>query len=89
MDAKEFSKKIFSESDTDYGILPPPTDAQKGLNVLIDHFLGEDWYAAVSMHQEQINSEAIYMILMNNPRRKPFKTRIKNIIIEVKKIWKS
>lgn len=50
-----------------YGMLPVPTNAQYGLHILIQHFLGESWYTPISMHQEQVNTEAIYEILRLYP----------------------
>jgi len=69
MEAEEFALKALDESEKDYGMFPPPTKAQDGLNILIDHFLGEDWYSVNPIHREQINTEAIYEILLANPRR--------------------
>lgn len=61
---------MLEKSDFDYGIFPPPTEAQEGLNILIKHFLGEDWYTANPISQEQVNTEAIYQILENHPKKK-------------------
>ena len=61
--AKKFREELLAKSDKDYGICPPPIEAQEGLNVLIKHFLGEDWYVMMSISQEQVNAEAIYQIL--------------------------
>ena len=70
MNTKEFSKHLLEESEEDYGICPPPLEAQKGLNILIEHFLGKDWYVALSVSTEQVNSEAVYSILLNYPKKK-------------------
>jgi hypothetical protein len=50
----------------DYGLCPPPIEAQKALDILTKHFLGEDWYVSLSMGREQVNAEAVYDILSNN-----------------------
>lgn len=46
----------------DYGICPPPMDAQVALNELCRHFLGDDWYTVMPMSQEQVNTEVVYEI---------------------------
>lgn len=46
----------------DYGIYPPPMNAQIALNELCRYFLGEDWFSTLSMHNEQINTEIVYEI---------------------------
>lgn len=40
----------------DYGIFPPPMDAQTALNELCRYFLGDDWYTADAIHPEQVNT---------------------------------
>lgn len=71
MDAEKFKQIVLDNADKDYGVCLPPTDAQYGLNILINHFLGEDWYVVMPISQEQVNTEAIYEILKKYPRRKP------------------
>lgn len=68
MKAEEFRKQLLKNSDTDYGLCCPPTKAQDGLNILITHFLGENWYTTTPMNGEQVNSEAIYEILKQNEK---------------------
>lgn len=52
----------------DYGIFAPPTEGQEGLNILIHHFLGEDWYDTSGVTSTtQVNTEAIYQILKKYP----------------------
>lgn len=43
----------------DYGIMPPPMDAQVALNELCRYFLGEDWYTVNPVSQEQVNTEIV------------------------------
>ena len=78
MNAEEFKKQLLNDSK-DYGLCPPPTNAQDGLNILIDHFLGEDWYSTMPMSQEQVNSEAIYEILQKTSKNKTIKFMGKTI----------
>jgi len=51
------------EHDVDCGLFHPPTSAQKAVNVLIEHFLGKDWYTVNPVNQEQVNTEAVIQIL--------------------------
>lgn len=72
MRAEEFIKIVedMDEKGSEYyGIFPPPTNAQFGLDVLIKHFLGDDWYS-ISTNTMQGNTEAIYDILKKYPKRR-------------------
>lgn len=80
MEAEEFKKRILSENKGDYEPCPPPINAQKGLNILIKHFLGDDWYTTMPISTEQANAEAIYEILRDYPRKKTLKFRLKNML---------
>lgn len=82
MDAEKFLELSFSESEKDYGIFLPPTESQKGLTILIHHFLGENWYTANPVSHEQVNTEAIYLILKKYPisRKNPKKKSLKNLL---------
>lgn len=73
MEAEKFKQMTLDKSKKSYGMCPPPTKAQDGLNILINHFLGEDWYMTMPVSQEQVNTEAIYNILSLFPRKKAFK----------------
>ena len=55
----------------DCGIFAPPTDAQKAMSLLIDFFLGDDWYVAYSCNSRQVNTEALGAI-MDHPGNKSF-----------------
>ena len=57
----------------------PPTQAQEGIDILIKHFLGDNWYC-ISTNNEQANTEAIYEILQKYPRKS-----IGNVI---KRLWR-
>lgn len=46
----------------DYGIFPPPMDAQVALNELCRFFLGDDWYCVTPIHTAQVNTEIVYEI---------------------------
>lgn len=70
MTPEEFTKQLYESVEEDYyGIFPPPTEAQHGLDILIKHFLGKDYYT-ISTTNGQANSEAIYEILKRYPMRK-------------------
>lgn len=70
INAEEFIKYELEKSDKDYGLCPPPTNAQEGLDILIKHFLGDDWCSLLPVSQEQVNTEAIYEILYKYSKKK-------------------
>ena len=76
MTPQEFGKLVNKESDIDYGLCPPPITAERGLDILIDHFLGKDWYVRMSMNKEQVYTEAIYEILERTQKRQSFFKRL-------------
>ena len=80
MDSEKFVKMVHENANFDYGICPPPIDAQYGLNILIKHFLGPDWYVIMPLCQRQVNTEAVYAILKKYPEKKSFKDIIKNLL---------
>jgi hypothetical protein len=49
--------------DTSYGICPAPLSAQQALDILTSYLLGDDWYIASSVSQEQGNAIATEQIL--------------------------
>lgn len=51
--------------DVDCGILSPPMEAQIALNELFRYFLGENYYTANPISQEQINTEMVHLIEMS------------------------
>ena len=66
--AEAFAAKKSEEGD--YGICPAPTKAQEALNALMEHFLGEDWYVTLPLSQEQANTEIVYAILLEHPKKR-------------------
>lgn len=76
MTPQEFGEIVNKESDIDYGLCPPPITAERGLDILIDHFLGKDWYVVMSMSKEQVYTEAIYEILERTQKRQSFFKRL-------------
>ena len=79
MTPEEFTKQLYENADGDYGIFPPPTEAQHGLDILIEHFLGKDYHHYLSMHVTQVNSEAIHEILKRYPKREKRYTLVEYI----------
>lgn len=74
-------KEIMTEEDKE-NIFIPPLEPQIVLNILKDHFLGEDWYTVNPVGVKQVNTEMVYNILEKYPR--PCKK--KNSII--KRLWR-
>lgn len=81
MEAEKFLQMAIDNTNFDYGMCPPLTKAQEGLNVLIHHFLGDDWYVVMPLSTEQVNTEAIYEILRNYPKKKSLKTHFKDLLL--------
>lgn len=48
--------------DGDYGLCPPPMDADVAINELTTFFLGEDWCVCMPLSREQVISEIVYQI---------------------------
>ena len=80
MNAENFKQIMLNNADMNYGLCPPPIDAQYGLNILIEHFLGHNWYVTMPISQKQVNAEAIYEILRKYPEKKSLKDIIKNLL---------
>lgn len=75
--SEEFIKMMLEKSKKDYGLCPPPLNSQEALNILIDHFLGDDWYVVMPLNQQQVNTEAVYEILKKFPDKKSMKDFLK------------
>ena len=59
--AESFIKsKFVTNTDKD---CYPETSAAEGLNVLINHFLGKDWYCVDHISTTQVNTVAVHEIL--------------------------
>lgn len=68
-----FKKKTISEKNTltywlqheaeDCGLMQPPLNAQKALDILKNYLLGEDWYVVNPVNTEQCNTQLVYEIL--------------------------
>lgn len=73
MTTKEFEdfleKEIMTEEDKK-NIFAPPLAPQIALNVLIEHFLGKDWYTPNPIGVKQVNTEAVYEILSRYPKKR-------------------
>lgn len=79
MTAQEFFEMQCRKANWQDEIMAPPTEAQEGLDILIKHFLGEDWYC-ISTNNSQGSTEAIYEILQ--------KYQQKGIIKRIKRFWR-
>lgn len=76
MKPEDFKKELEKEDNFYYGLCPPPVKADKGLSILIEHFLGKDWYLFMPVNQEQAYTEAIYQILEKNQKPKALLGRL-------------
>lgn len=81
MTGEEFYRKRMDETNWPRNDLcDPPTDPRIAIHILIDHFLGEDWYVVMPEHDDQVITVAVAEILNKYP-----KNRFSSF---VKKIWK-
>ena len=77
MKTEEFLKIVDEHNEgKSYGLCSQPFPADKGLDILIEHFLGKDWYVVLSMSKEQVYTEAIYEILEKTQKRQSFFKRL-------------
>lgn len=59
----EIADRIVKLTDgKDYGIFPPPMNAQVAVDELCRYLLGDDWYSVNPLCSEQINTEIVYEI---------------------------
>lgn len=74
MTLEQFYELIKKENpeNIDYGICPPPLDAQVAFNALAAHFLGDDWTTPLPVNQEQVNTMQLYDIITKyiNPKKR-------------------
>lgn len=84
MTTKEFEdfleKEIMTEEDKK-NIFSPPLEPQIALNILIEHFLGKDWYTPNPIGAKQVNTEAVYEILGRYSKKR-------NLIERLVTFWK-
>ena len=70
MTNKEF-EEILNKKRIEMGwednIFPPPTTDREFVEIIRNHFLGENWYVVNPISHEQINTEAIWDILSKYP----------------------
>lgn len=77
MKTEEFLKIVDEHNEgKSYGICTQPYPADKCINILIEHFLGKDWYTTLPMSSEQVYTEAICDILDKTQKRKSFLIRL-------------
>ena len=81
MTGEEFYRKRMGETNWPKNDLcDPPTDPRTAMHILIDHFLGEDWYVAMPENDDQVITAAVAEILDKYPKNR--------FSAFVKKIWK-
>jgi hypothetical protein len=69
MKPEDFINNLRKENNFDYGLCPPPIKAEKGLDILIKHFLGDNWYTSMPLSTEQVYTEAIYTIIEKHQKK--------------------
>ncbi len=84
MTRDDFLDIVYEKHGDKYGLMPPPTTDKEGLDILIDHFLG-DYYSVNPISREQFNTEAICRILEQYPGKKEKCGPIKRLIKRIKK----
>jgi hypothetical protein len=52
------------KNDDPNNIFCPPMNGQVAVNMLMDYLLGEDYYVSDPVCTEQVNTEAVYDILL-------------------------
>lgn len=82
VDAGEFVKSKYRVGADGFPNYPDGTDAQEGLNILIKHFLGDDWYVVDPLPNCQVNTLAIYEILQKYPKKQSLFKRVKRFFIQ-------
>lgn len=79
MTTREFEdfleKEVMTEEDKK-NIFAPPLEPQIALNILIEHFLGKDWYTPNPIGAKQVNTEAVYEILSRYPKKRRLLERL-------------
>lgn len=81
MTGEEFYRKRMEETNWPKNDLcDPPTDPRTAMHILIDHFLGEDWYVAMPENDDQVITVAVADILNKYPKNR--------FSIFIKKVWK-
>ena len=69
MTGEEFYRKRMDETNWPKdNLCDPPTDPRKAVHILIDHFLGEDWYVAMPENDDQVITVAVAEILNKYPK---------------------
>lgn len=62
----------------------PTLDAQTAVDILTEHFLGEDWYVVDPLTNDQVNPIVVREILQKYPRKvgliNRIKYRLKNLV---------
>lgn len=81
MTGEEFYRKRMEETNWPKdNLCDPPTDPRMAIHILIDHFLGEDWYVVMPESDDQVITVAVAEILNKYPKNR--------FSAFVKKIWK-
>ena len=62
IDRDHLFDEVFEKQDEDYFTCPPRCTALNAIKELCRYFLGDDWYVAMPLSQEQANAQIVYYI---------------------------
>lgn len=81
--AEKYWEKILKDIDENGGYFLPSTDAQDAFNILVDHFLGEDFYIVDPVNNGQANTVLVYEILLRNQKARDKKEKTRDKLISL------
>lgn len=88
MTVEEFDELMDKKSIHDRGNRCIPTlDAQTAVDILTEHFLGEDWYVVDPLTNDQVNPIVVREILQKYPRKVELVNRIKYRLKKLVESW--
>jgi hypothetical protein len=67
--AEDFVKERY-EKEGWKGYGHPPTESKEAIQILMNHFLGENYYVDTSESFDQVTTAAVYAILKRYPQKK-------------------
>ena len=81
MTGDEFYKEALErEGWPEDDLCDPPTDPRLAVHVLIDHFLGKDWYVVMPENDDQVITAAVADILDKHQKKIPWGLIILSVV---------